>query len=306
MQANESALKLLIAEYQEKFELFASSESEVVRKKLRSKSCVSAQQPKMTKRTPDKQVPNPAPPQQLPPRALVVSSEPSVSHIHVQQSSTNPGTTLTSSLPAIGISSSPTLNELAELIDKPSTFVSSSAPNTPMLHSPFPQHKPNNTSSGTVNNPPSRLAQFQYSNTNSTHQTILGAHKTLRMDSEPLVYCSNCHVDIEDVYYEFPDKIFNCSSCFFARHFTCGFCNNPVSTPFLFALNKAWHIDHFNCANCKQTITGCPFFDVKGMYLFLFGTVRSLIFLQGILFVRIVLGRTQNPFAVLPLWNPNI
>ncbi len=49
-----------------------------------------------------------------------------------------------------------------------------------------------------------------------------------------------------------------------ADHFKCHSCNQPIDSQIVFALGKRFHVNHFNCAVCRKSLVGEPFYDKGG------------------------------------------
>lgn len=45
---------------------------------------------------------------------------------------------------------------------------------------------------------------------------------------------------------------------------TCAFCGGPIVGPYVTALGKHWHPEHFKCANCQRPILEARFFEKDG------------------------------------------
>ncbi|XP_013382896.1 LIM and senescent cell antigen-like-containing domain protein 1 isoform X1 [Lingula anatina] len=103
--------------------------------------------------------------------------------------------------------------------------------------------------------------------------------------------CHKCHAIIEEGFIRHKGEVFhpyhfNCTSCGIelnadAREKSgdlfclrchdkmgipiCGACRRPIEERVVYALGKAWHVEHFVCAKCEKPFLGHRHYEKKGL-----------------------------------------
>lgn len=176
-----------------------------------------------------------------------------------------------------GITGGPPPNVLTPPVPPPeysfsdSNYDESQSPSPPLPAVSPPRHRSSaNDESGYNNNSIKKQQQFPKSHCSICHDKLRTNQRVVKTDYGTIhndcFRCNICDESLEHSQFYFSEmtqKIY----CHLDYHqlFSplCGYCNTPVESDGIFALNKHWHNGHFFCADCSEPFSGTDNYYVK-------------------------------------------